>query len=219
MSSVALACHNNNPSPQNVSIGAWEVEPAPDSTPLSPPGNISQTTVDYPEILLEFWSPRGQKVDTMITRANKSALTLQSVLVYQYIHSHTPTPHHSHTHAPTPTSHTHTQSHQGSVKVRSVMVSCADSVLNVTATKDKKTKGIRIRKPKEPEAGGSIVSLTATQLICRPVTKVKAGGVSVVVDGVEREGVSLVRLSANWEHTLNRTFSLAVTSTLDRINT
>ncbi len=105
------------------------------------------------------------------------------------------------------------------MKVRSVIVSCADSVLNVTATKDKKTKGIRIRKPKEPEAGGSIVSLTATQLICRPVTKLKAeGGVSVAVDGVEREGVSLVRLSANWEHTLNRTFSLAITSTLDRIN-
>lgn len=99
------------------------------------------------------------------------------------------------------------------------MVSCADSVLNVTATKDKKTKGIRIRKSKETETGGSIVSLTATQLICRPVTKVKGeGGVNVVVDGVEREGVSLVRLSATWEHTQNRTFSLAVTSTLDSMS-
>lgn len=97
------------------------------------------------------------------------------------------------------------------------MISCANSVLNVTATKDKKAKGLRIRKPKEGEAGaGSIVSLTATQLICRPLTKIKGdGGFNVVVDGVEREGVSLVRLSAHWEHTLNRTFALAVTSSLD----
>ncbi len=102
------------------------------------------------------------------------------------------------------------------MKVRSVVVSYANSVLNVTATKDKKAKGIRIRKPKEAEVGaGSIVSLTATQLICRPITKVKGDcGVSVVVDGVEREGVTLVRLSAHWEHSLNRTFSLAVTTNL-----
>lgn len=93
------------------------------------------------------------------------------------------------------------------------MVSCAHSVLNVTAIKDKKVKGIRIRKSKDNDTGGSIVSLTATQLVCRPVTKSEC--VSVVVDGVEREGVSLVRLSATWEQTHNRTFSMAVTNALD----
>ena len=96
------------------------------------------------------------------------------------------------------------------MKVRSVMVSYVDNILNVTATKEKKGKGIRIRKSKDSDAGGSIVSLTTTQLICRPAGK--AESVMVVVDGVEREGVSLVRLQASWDLTPNRTFSLAVSS-------
>ena len=99
--------------------------------------------------------------------------------------------------------------HPGSVKVRSVIVSYVDSILNVTATKDKKTKGIRIRKSKDTEAG-SIVSLTTTQLTCRPAGK--AESMAVMVDGVEREGVSVVRLQAHWDLTPNKTFSIAVTS-------
>ena len=60
------------------------------------------------------------------------------------------------------------------MKVRSVMVSCTGQVLNVTGiSRDKKGKGIRIRK-KEVDMGGSIVSLTATQLVCRPSTKQEA---------------------------------------------
>ena len=102
------------------------------------------------------------------------------------------------------------QLHPGSVKVRSVIISYVDNVLNVTATKDKKSKGLRIRKPKESDTGGSIVSLTTSQLICRPAGK--ADSMPVMVDGVEREEVSLVKLKANWDLTPNRTFSIAVTS-------
>ena len=102
------------------------------------------------------------------------------------------------------------QLHQGSVKVRSVIVSYVDNILNVTATKEKKGKGRRIRKSKDSDAGGSIVSLTATQLICRPV--VKGESVVVTVDGVEREEVNLVRLQASWDLTPNGSFSMAVTS-------
>lgn len=96
------------------------------------------------------------------------------------------------------------------MKVRSILVSYVDNILNVTATKEKKNKGIRIRKPKESDTGGSIVSLTTTQLLCRPVSKGES--VAVMVDGVEREGVSVVRLQANWDLTPNRTFSIAVTA-------
>lgn len=102
------------------------------------------------------------------------------------------------------------QLHPGSVKVRSLIVSYVDNVLNVTASKDKK-KGIRLRKSKENDGGGSIVSLTTSQLICRPVGKADQS-VVVTVDGVEREGISLVRMQANWDLTPNRTFSIAVTS-------
>ena len=98
------------------------------------------------------------------------------------------------------------------MKVRSVIISCAHQVLNVTATKDKKGKSIRKRKPKE-DAGGSIVSLTATQLVCRSVNKGEC--LTAVVDGVEREGVSLVKLSALWEKTQIRTFNIAITSALE----
>jgi hypothetical protein len=84
-------------------------------------------------------------------------------------------------------------------------------VLNVTATKEKKGKGIRIRKSKESEtAGGSIVSLTATQLVCRPTNKSES--MTVVVDGVEREGVAVVKLLASWEHTQNKVFSFVLTT-------
>lgn len=86
-------------------------------------------------------------------------------------------------------------------------------MLNVTATKEKKGKGIRKRKPKETDTGGSIVSLTATQLVCRPTNK--SENMTVVVDGVEREGVSMVKLLASWEQTQNRTFSFALTSALE----
>ncbi len=100
-----------------------------------------------------------------------------------------------------------------SVKVRSVLVSYVNNILNVTATKEKKTKGIRIRKSKESDAG-SIVSLTTTQLVCRPVGKGEIMG--VMVDGVEREGISMVRLQANWDLTPNTTFSIAVTADFAR---
>ena len=86
-------------------------------------------------------------------------------------------------------------------------------MLNVTATKDKKGKGIRIRKQKETDTGGSIVSVTATQLVCRPTNKSES--MTVVVDGVEREGVSSVKLLAAWEQTQNKTFSFALTSALE----
>ena len=97
------------------------------------------------------------------------------------------------------------------MKVRSVLVSYVDNILNVTATKEKKNKCIRIRKPKESDtAWGSIVSLTTTQLLCRPVSKGES--MAVMVDGVEREGLSVVRLQANWDLTPNTTFSIAVTA-------
>lgn len=102
------------------------------------------------------------------------------------------------------------QLQQGSVKVRSAIVSYIDNVLNVTASKEKKGRGRRIRKSKEGDAGGSIVSLTTTQLICRPVVKTES--VVVVVDGVEREAVSVLRMQAKWDLTPNRTFSMAVSS-------
>ena len=99
---------------------------------------------------------------------------------------------------------------QASVKVRSVMVSCMGQLLNVTAlTRDKKGK-IRIRK-KESDGGGSIVSLTALHLVCRPLNKQET--VTVVVDGVEWEGVSVVRLEASWDPVL--TFPLATCSSMD----
>ena len=105
------------------------------------------------------------------------------------------------------------QPHQSSVKVRSIIVSCAHQVLNVTATKEKKGKGIRIRKPKETDTGGSIVSLTATQLVCRPTNKSES--MTVMVDGVEREGVATLKLVAAWEQTQNKTFSFVLTSALE----
>ena len=91
-----------------------------------------------------------------------------------------------------------------------MIVSCAHQVLNVTATKEKKGKGIRIRKSKETDSGGSIVSLTATQLVCRPTNKTEC--MTVVVDGVEREGVAIVKLQARWEQTQNKTFSFVLAS-------
>ena len=103
--------------------------------------------------------------------------------------------------------------HQSSVKVRSIIISCAHQVLNVTATKEKKGKGIRIRKPKDADTGGSIVSVTATQLVCRPSNKSES--MTVVVDGVEREGVNSVKLLATWEQTQNKTFSFVLMSALD----
>ena len=96
------------------------------------------------------------------------------------------------------------------MKVRSVMVSCLGQLLNVTAlSRDKKGK-IRIRK-KESDGGGSIVSLTALHLVCRPVNKQET--VTVVVDGVEWESVSVVRLEASWDPAL--TFPLATCSAVD----
>lgn len=97
-----------------------------------------------------------------------------------------------------------------SVKVRSVLISYVDNILHVTATKEKKTKGIRIRKPKETDTGGSIVSLTSPQIVCRPVGK--AESIAVMVDGVEREGMNMVKLQADWDLTRNSTFCIAVTS-------
>ena len=100
------------------------------------------------------------------------------------------------------------------MKVRSIIVSCAHQVLNVTAAKEKKGKGIRIRKSKETDtAGGSIVSLTATQLVCRPTNKSES--MTVIMDGVEREGVAAVKLLATWEQTQNKIFSFVLTTALE----
>ena len=59
---------------------------------------------------------------------------------------------------------------QSSLKVRCVTATCGGQGLSVTTlSRDKRGKGIR--KEKEGEAGGSIVSLSTTQLLCRPSNK------------------------------------------------
>ena len=88
------------------------------------------------------------------------------------------------------------------------MVSYVDNMLNVTAIKDKKGKGILKRKSDGP--GGSIVSLNTSQMVCQPAGKGEGMVMAVVVDGVQIEGVGLVKLQANWDMTKNRTFSIAV---------
>ena len=61
---------------------------------------------------------------------------------------------------------------QSSLKVRCVTATCGGQGLSVTTlSRDKRGKGLRIRKEKEGEAGGSIVSLSTTQLLCRPSNK------------------------------------------------
>ena len=62
---------------------------------------------------------------------------------------------------------------QSSLKVRCVAAVCDGQGLSVTTlSRDKRGKGIRIRKKeKEGEAGGSIVSLSTAQLLCRPSNK------------------------------------------------
>ncbi len=92
------------------------------------------------------------------------------------------------------------------MKVRSVHVSYVDNILNVTALKDKKGKGILKRKTDGP--GGSIISLNVSHMICRP--KGEGLMMGVVVDGVQIEGVGLIKLQANWDQTGNKTFSMAV---------
>ena len=87
-----------------------------------------------------------------------------------------------------------------------MIVSYVDNMLNVTAIKDKKGKGILKRKSDGP--GGSIVSLNTSQMVCRPAGK--GEGMVMAVVGVQIEGVGLVKLQANWDLTKNRTFSIAV---------
>lgn len=62
---------------------------------------------------------------------------------------------------------------QSTLKVRCVTATCEGQALSVTTlSRDKRGKGIRIRKKeKEGETGGSIVSLSTTQLLCRPSNK------------------------------------------------
>ena len=62
---------------------------------------------------------------------------------------------------------------QSSLKVRCVTAVCDEQGMSVTTlSRDKRGKGIRIRKKeKEGETGGSIVSLSASQLLCRPSNK------------------------------------------------
>lgn len=90
-------------------------------------------------------------------------------------------------------------------------MSYVDSMLNVTAIKDKKGKGILKRKT---DGGGSIISLNTSHMICRPTGKGEGLVMGVVVDGVQIEGVGLVRLQASWDLTRNRTFSIAVHATM-----
>ena len=75
-------------------------------------------------------------------------------------------------------------------------------------SRDKKGKGIRIRK-KEAD----ITTFTASQLECRPTGKQES--VTVTVDGVEYAGVSIVRLSASWEQTVVRTFPITLSAPLE----
>ena len=53
------------------------------------------------------------------------------------------------------------------------MAACDGQGLNVTTiSRDKRGKGIRIRKKeKEGESGSSITSLSTSQLLCRPANK------------------------------------------------
>jgi hypothetical protein len=97
---------------------------------------------------------------------------------------------------------------KSSLKVRCVTAVCDEQGLSVTTlSRDKRGKGIRIRKKeKEGEAGGSIVSLSASQLLCRPSNKQET--LSVVVDGVEWREVSSVRIVAN----VGRSVTLATTN-------
>lgn len=125
-------------------------------------------------------------------------------------------------HAPPPT---HLQA---TVKgVRGVMVTViAGPMLNVTATmRDKGKKGIRIRRAKETE--GTILSLTALQLVCRPCGKqelltgeTRCYGdtiphpvlflLSAHIDGVEWSGLTSLRMSAQWEQSATTSVSLSV---------
>ena len=89
----------------------------------------------------------------------------------------------------------------------------AGPTLNVTATmRDKTKKGIRIRKVKELE--GTILSLTASQLACKPSGKHLLTGrvqslcvrtcaltppLPAYVDGLEWSGLSSLRLTAQWD--------------------
>ena len=103
----------------------------------------------------------------------------------------------------------------------------AGPTLNVTATiRDKGKKGIRIRKTKESE--GTILSVTASQLVCRPSGKHLLTGwclsmsvclsvpsyllslpsqillsslLSAYIDGLEWSSLSSLRLTAQWEQT------------------
>ncbi len=84
-----------------------------------------------------------------------------------------------------------------------------EPVLNVTAmSRDRKGKGIRIRR-KETD----ITTFTAAHLVCRPSGKQES--VTVMVDGVECEGVTGVKVTASWEQTANNTFPVALSSTLE----
>ena len=79
-----------------------------------------------------------------------------------------------------------------------MMVSYMDNMLNVTAI-----KGKGILKHKSDGPGGSIVSLNTSQMVCRPAGKGEGMVMAVVVDGVQIEGVGLVKLQANWDLTKN----------------
>lgn len=83
-------------------------------------------------------------------------------------------------------------------------MSVGDGVLNVTTvTRERKVKGIRIRR-KETD----INTFTASHLVCKPVSKQEC--ISVAVDGVEYEGVISVKVTASCEQT---TFPVALSST------
>ena len=51
---------------------------------------------------------------------------------------------------------------------------------------------------------------STSMMICRPTGKGEEMVMAVVVDGVQIEGLGLVKLLANWDLTKNRTFSIAV---------
>ena len=65
---------------------------------------------------------------------------------------------------------------QVSLKVRCVTAVCDGQGLSVTTlSRDKRGKGIRIRKKeKEGETGSSIISVSTSQLICRPSNKLES---------------------------------------------
>lgn len=104
---------------------------------------------------------------------------------------------------------------KSSVKVRSLKVTVIDGpLLSITAIIRKKG-GIRIRRSKDSTGESSIMSVTASHLSCRSSKNEVINGWSsysflyiyssflflAVIDGVEWNSLTNIKLSAQWSHT------------------